>query len=111
MKRLIKCLLVSVILVSIFIVANYFVYKSTGRPLTAIRFDGGESAYYIGIGFTVSMYYHMAMGDDAALGVNSHFSVSVISVVLFTAIFTGILWLAVALANKCRKEGRNDTAA
>ena len=98
MKRLIKCLLVSVILVSIFIVANYFVYKSTGRPLTAIRFDGGESAYYIGIGFTVSMYYHLAMGDDAALGVNSHFSVG-ISVVLFTAIF----WhtVAVAFINKC----------
>ena len=88
--------------------ANYFVYKA-GRPLTAIRFDG-ESAYYIG-----SIYRQHVLpfgdGDDAALGVNSHFSVSVISVVLFTAIFTGILWLAVALANKSRKEGRNDTAA
>ena len=103
MKKWMRYILISVVIVAAFIGLGFITYTATGKAFPAKSFSGGEIVTYKGIGFTVDKFYPETQVGDPAGGSYSHFYIDVVSVISYILLLTGIQWLITVLINKLRK--------
>lgn len=68
MKKLLRYLIISIIIVTIFIGLGYAVYTCTDNAFLARELPGGEMSAHVGIGFVVEKYYPLCTEEDDLMG-------------------------------------------
>ncbi len=101
MKKWMRYILISVLIVAVFIGLGYVTYTATGNTFPTKSFSIGEIVTYKGIGFTVDKFYPEVRAGDPEGG--SNFYVDVVSVISYVLVFTGTQWLIAVLINKLKK--------
>lgn len=103
MKKLLRYLIVSVIIVTIFIGLSYAVYTFTDNAFLAREFSGGEMSAHVGIGFVVEKYYPLCTPEDDMMG-GSLFYIDFASALFFVALFTSIQFLVSICISRLKKK-------
>lgn len=102
MKRLLRHLIISAIIVAIFIGLGYAVYKATDEAFLTRELHGGEMSAHVGIGYVVEKYYPLSQAGDPPGG--SQFYIDFKSALLFVALFTGIQFLISTCISRFKKK-------
>ena len=106
MKKLLRYLIISIIIVTIFIGLGYAVYTCTDKAFLAIRNSGGEMDAHVGVGFVVEKYYPLCTPEDNMMG-GSLFYIDFASALFFVALFTGIQFLVSICISILKKKKHN----
>lgn len=104
MKNLVKYLIISAVIVSIFIGLGYLTYTIFEKPFPSIKFEGGEIVSYIGIGYTVDQYYPEINLEDSVNYIKSRFSVSFILIIIDIILITAIQWVIAVIRKKAKQK-------
>ena len=106
MKKLLRYLIISIIIVTIFIGLGYAVYISTSEAFLArVDYGGGEMIGYYGIGFYVVEYHPLTYPCGPSGG--SDFFFDLRSTLIYLVLFTGIQYLISICINRFRKKKDN----
>ncbi|MGI6669575.1 MAG: hypothetical protein ACOX4M_09475 [Acetivibrionales bacterium] len=109
MKRWVRYIVVSAMIVAAFILIGYVSYLITGWAFPSIYLGtGGEVGHYAGIGFFVDRHSPFTTVYEMGLGTEGRFYVVAVSVIFFILLFTGIQWLIAVIKNK-RKKAKTTT--
>ncbi len=106
MKKLLRYLIISIIIVTIFIGLGYAVYTCTDNAFLAREFPGGEMSAHVGIGFVVEKYYPLCTEEDDLMG-GSLFYIDFVSALFFVILFTGIQFLVSICISRLKMKKHN----
>ncbi len=104
MKKLVRYLVVSVVIVSVFIGLGYLTYTIFEKPFPAIKFAGGEINTYVGIGYTVDRYYPEMNIEEPVSYTKSKFLISFVLIIVDIILITAIQWVIAAIRRKAKQE-------
>lgn len=102
MKKLLRYLIISIIIVTIFVGLGYAVYAITDEAFLTRELSGGDMSAHVGIGFVVEKYYPLSQPGDPPGG--SLFYIDFTSALLYVALFTGIQFLISICINRLKKK-------